>query len=49
MNKELARYIVNYFDRLLTDNEKLGLKYLRHEYSIRHSSDANTNDLDRLV
>ena len=49
MNKELARYIVNYFNGLLTDNEKLGLKHLRYEYSIRHSSDANTNDLDRLV
>lgn len=47
MDKELARYIVNHFDGLLTGKEQLGLKQLRHQYKIEHSN--NKDDIDRKI
>jgi hypothetical protein len=47
MDKELARYIVNHFDGLLADKEKLGLKQLRHQYKIDHAD--NKNDTERKI
>lgn len=47
MDKELARYIVHHFSESLSDQEKLGLKHIRHNFKIEGSSDKN--DIERKI
>ncbi len=43
MDKETARYIKNYFSRLMTDDERLALKY--HMYT--YKTDMGYRDMSR--
>lgn len=47
MDEELAKYIVDHYDMLLTAREKLGLKHLRHQFIIEQSSEKN--DINRKI
>ena len=42
MNKETARYIINYFSNLLTDEEQMAIKHTSSAFKLENSTSDNT-------
>jgi hypothetical protein len=43
MDKETAKYIIDYFSNLLTDAERMAIKHATTTYKLEHSTSGNTN------